>query len=181
MKCPNCKNNLSERINIGGVTIDKCFTCNGFWFDGDELRKAKDEKAIYAKWFDFDLWKEQPLFQAKETTRLCPLDCINLFKLNYGNSTVEIDACRKCNGIWTDRGEFEKIIEYVKNESDLELLRNYTKKLIEEGKEVFTGTESVRSEIADLLLVIKMFQYKFMVQHPILTKIIMTSIPPLTG
>jgi Zn-finger nucleic acid-binding protein len=179
MKCPNCKNNLSEKITIGAVTIDKCSSCGGTWFEGDELRKVKDEKAADAKWFDFDLWKDQSSFKAGEVDRICPLDNTKLFKLNYDSSSIEIDACKECNGIWLDKGEFEKIIEYVKNEGDLEILRNYTKNLIEEGKEVFSGPESFKSEIGDLLLLAKMFQYKFMAQNPILTKIIMTRIPPL--
>jgi len=179
MKCPNCKNVLNEKITIGVVVIDKCAVCNGSWFEGDELRKAEDEKAVDAKWFDFDLWKNQSSFRAEETDRICPLDDMKLFKLNYDNSSIEIDACKKCNSIWLDKGEFEKIIEYVKNEGDLEILRNYTKNLMEEGKEIFTGPENLKSEIADFLLLAKMFQYKFMAQNPILTKIIMTRIPPL--
>ena len=179
MRCPNCKNNLSEKITIGAITIDKCPVCSGSWFEGDELRKAEDEKAVYAKWFDFDLWKDQSSLKAEEVSKICPLDNTKLFKLNYDNSSIEIDACKKCSGIWLDKGEFEKIIEYVNSEGDLEILRNYTKNLIEEGKEIFTGPESLKSEIADFLLLAKMFQYKFMAQNLILTKIIMTRIPPL--
>ena len=179
MKCPNCKNSLNEKITVGAVAIDRCSACGGSWFEGDELRKAKDEKTADAKWFDFDLWKDQSLFKVEEVNRICPLDNAKLFKLNYDNSSIEIDACKECDGIWLDKGEFEKIIEYVKNEGDLEILRNYTKNLIEEGKEIFSGPESVKSEIGDLLLLTKMFQYKFMAQNPILTKIIMTRIPPL--
>jgi len=178
MICPNCKNNLSQKITIGAIAIDRCSACGGSWFEGDELRKAKDEKAPEAKWFDFDLWKDQSLFKAEEVNRICPLDNAKLFKLHYGDSTIEIDACKECNGIWLDKNEFEKIIKYVNRESDLEILRNYTKNLIEEGKEVFSGPESVESEIGDLLLLAKMFRYKFMAQNPILTKIIMTRIPP---
>src|SRR3989344_3072093 len=97
MTCPNCKHNLDKKVKLGSVVIDQCSSCLGFWFEGDELRKAKDEKNIYAKWFDFDLWKDQTSFKSKETNRICPIDGAKLFKLNYNTSSIEIDACKNCN------------------------------------------------------------------------------------
>ena len=179
MTCPNCKNILENKIVIGDVSVDKCDECDGLWFDNDELRKVKDEKNIYAKWFDFDLWKNHSLLAVAKSTKICPIYNIELFTLNYGDSNIKIDACKECGGIWLDKGEFKKIIEYVGKESDLELLRHYTKNLIKEGEEIFNGPENLKSEIIDLLLLIKMFQYKFMAQHPKLAKIIMTHVPPL--
>lgn len=174
MTCPKCKNQeLSEKIKIGSVTLDKCNSCGGTWFEGDELRQAKDEKATYAKWFDFDLWKDPKSFSAEEGEHVCPTDNLPLYKLHYGKSDIEIDACKECNGIWLDKGEFERIIEYVKKQADYDVLSDYMGNLIQEGKEVFSGPESLRSEAADVLLLIKLFQYKFMTQHPNLTQILL--------
>ncbi len=36
MKCPKCGFDL-EPISFRGVTIDKCFHCNGTWLDAGEL------------------------------------------------------------------------------------------------------------------------------------------------
>ena len=71
MKCPKCKKELSEKIKIGDVEIDRCPECGGLWFEKDELRLAKDKKAPEAKWvdieiedksinwFQFKLWKDK--------------------------------------------------------------------------------------------------------------------------
>jgi hypothetical protein len=36
MRCPKCGMGLGE-IDYRGIKIDKCFSCNGVWFDGGEL------------------------------------------------------------------------------------------------------------------------------------------------
>lgn len=38
MKCPKCGFDL-EPISFRGVTIDKCFHCNGSWLDAGELEQ----------------------------------------------------------------------------------------------------------------------------------------------
>ena len=166
MKCPTCNNQeLAKDTSIGSVNLNVCASCGGVWFKEDELRQAKDENAVYAKWFDFDLWKHPSSFSNVEGNRICPTDGSILHKLNYGDFDIEIDACKKCNGIWLDKHEFEKIIEYVKKQADYGIIFDYISNLIQEGKEVFSGPESLRSEIADFLLMIKLFQYKFATQH----------------
>ena len=173
MKCPNCQTNeLDQKIDVGSVSVDMCSICGGLWFEAEELRKAKDEEDKFSNWFDFDLWKDSEVFVATEGDRVCPTDDTKLHKLKYGDSIIEIDACRKCNGIWLDKEEFEKIMVYVKNQSSYEVLNNYTKNLIQEGKEVVNGPESFKSELADVLMLTKLFQYKFATQHPGITTVL---------
>ncbi len=188
MKCPKCKKELSEKIKIGDVKIDRCAKCGGFWFKKDELRLAKDKEAPEAKWIDveikdknlnwfqFDLWKDKIKFKAKKGIRYCPVDEISLYQINYGDTSIEIDVCGICSGIWLDKDEFKKIIDYVKNKAEYEVLYNYAKNLAQETKEIFVGPESIKSEVTDLLILIKLFKYKLAVQHPELVKLI-SSLP----
>jgi Zn-finger nucleic acid-binding protein len=184
MKCPKCKKELSDKIKIGDVKIDRCPKCGGLWFEKDELRLAKDKKAPEAKWMDveikdksinwfqLELWKDKMKFKAKKEIKYCPTDKIPLYSLNYDDSSIEIDVCGVCHGIWLDRGEFKKIIDYVKNKSEYEILYNYTKNLAQETKEIFVGPESIKSEVVDLLILVKLLKYKLMVQYPELIKLI---------
>ena len=91
---------------------------------------------------------------------MCPVDHVPMFKIKYKDSTVEIDACKKCLGVWLDKDEFKNIVEFVKGRSAYDLLHNYTKSVIEEGKEIFTGPESLKSEVSDFLMIVKLFQFK---------------------
>jgi len=183
MKCPKCKKELSEKIKIGDVKIDRCPKCGGFWFEKDELRLAKDKKALEARWVDAEirdksinwfqlkLWKDKLKFKAKKEIEYCPTDEIPLYKINYGDTPVEIDVCGVCHGVWLDKGEFKKIIDYTKNKAEYEMLHNYAKNLVRETKEIFVGLESIKSEVADLLMLIKLLKYKLMVQYPELVKL----------
>jgi Zn-finger nucleic acid-binding protein len=177
MKCPHCvTENLLDSVSVAAVPVNTCKTCGGIWFDHDELRQAKDTEVAYAKWYDFDLWENPDSFHDSPSDRLCPKDEQKLFTLAYADSEVQIDACKKCHGIWLDQSEFNKILQYVKTSADTEVLQNYFVNLAEEMKEIFTGPETFRSEVSDVLMLVDMFKYKFSVQHPKLLKVL-TNVP----
>ncbi len=53
MRCPKCGMDLSE-IDYKGITIDKCFHCNGIWLDAGELETiSKLEQSVMVNLFDF--------------------------------------------------------------------------------------------------------------------------------
>lgn len=184
MKCPKCRKELSEKIKIGDVKIDRCPKCGGLWFEKDELRLAKDKEAPEARWVDveikdksinwlqFDFWKDKVKFKVKKGMKCCPIDEIPLYQVNYGDTPIEIDVCGICFGIWLDKGEFKKIVDYAKNKADYETLHNYAKNLVLETKEIFIGPESIKSEVTDLLVLIKLLKYKLAAQHPALVELI---------
>lgn len=184
MNCPKCKTQkLSEKVSVGDVVIDRCSFCGGLWFERDELRLAKDKKVKDARWVDielkdekldwfkFELWKNKLKFKAAKDIKFCPHCKTPLYKVAYGDSDVKIDICGICGGIWLDQGEFKKIIKYVKNKAYYEVLNNYMKNLILETKEIFIGPESMRSEVADLLVLTKLLKYKLAAQYPTLIKL----------
>ncbi|OGE74441.1 MAG: hypothetical protein A3I07_00800 [Candidatus Doudnabacteria bacterium RIFCSPLOWO2_02_FULL_42_9] len=176
MKCPNNHESFQE-IKFGNVKVDRCSECEGLWFNHDELRQAKDVQDEYAKWFDVDLWKDEKDFKSTSSTKLCPIDNVPLYEIDYGNSGVKIDACKTCQGIWLDKDEFKHLIDYIKKSYPYDLAFNYTKSILEEGKEIFTGPESLKSEITDFLLLVKLVQFKVFIS-PTLTNVILNL--PLT-
>ena len=44
MNCPACDGEFRER-KIAGIALDECGSCNGIWFDGDELEKYRSALA----------------------------------------------------------------------------------------------------------------------------------------
>ena len=63
-------------------------------------------------------------------------------------------------------------MEYLKKEGAYEVLNDYSKKLLSEFWEIFTGPESLREEVSDFLTLSKILQYKFSAQHQDVAKII---------
>jgi Zn-finger nucleic acid-binding protein len=165
MNCPNDQEQL-EKVLFHDVEVDYCPKCLGVWFDKDELRLAKDDKDKDLNWVDIDLWRDKSKFHVAHSKRLCPVDRTMLVETRYDNSRTKVDFCKMCNGIWLDRGEFKQIINYLKNKSDYEVLNHYTKNLAVELWEVFSGPETFREELADFFTLLKLFNYKFITQHP---------------
>jgi len=145
MLCPVCKIGLQEAIfcNVG---INYCPKCLGIFFEEEELRWAKDEKDGNLNWLDIDLWERKSSFKITRGEKFCPACRLPLYEVNYGNSKIKADLCNLCRGIWLDRGEFKKIIEYLKAKASYQVLNNYLKNLIEEFWEIFTGPETLREE-----------------------------------
>jgi len=171
MLCSICKISLEEAIfcNVG---VNFCPECLGSWFEEEELRWAKDEKDKNLNWLDIDLWKDEKKFKISSGMKLCPSCRLPLYEIYYGDSRVIVDLCNLCRGIWLDRGEFKKIIEYLKKRADYEVFNNYFQNLMKEFWEIFTGPETFREEILDFLTILKLLNYKFTIQHPNLAKLI---------
>ena len=165
MNCPNDNEQL-EKVLFHNVEVDYCPKCLGVWFDKDELRLAKDDKDKELNWVDVDLWRDKSKFHVSRGDKHCPVDRAGLQEVTYDQSKTKVDFCKMCGGIWLDRGEFKQIINYLKNKSDYEILHRYSKSFATQLWEVFSGPEGFRSELADFLMLIKLFNYKFITQHP---------------
>ncbi len=171
MLCPICKIELSEAI-LHKAGIDYCSKCLGLWFEKDELRQAKDEKDKALNWLDVDLWKDTGKFKISPGQKLCPWCRLPLYETSYGDSDIKVDLCNVCQGIWLDRGEFKKIIQYLKEKGSYEVLHHYVKSLSQEFREIFIGPETLKEEIDDFLTILKLLNYKFTAQHPNIAKTI---------
>ena len=171
MLCPVCKKPLDKAI-FYGVEVDYCPNCLGIWFEEDELRLAKDEKDKDLRWLDIDLWKDESKFRVSRSPKLCPSCKLPLYSVNYGDSNIKVDICNVCHGVWLDRGEFKKIIDYLKNKSNFEILNNYIKDLAKEFWEIFAGPETFQDEVLDFVTILKLLNYKLITQHPAISSII---------
>ncbi len=176
MKCPNDNTEL-EQMLFHEVEVDYCPRCLGMWFDKDELAYAKDDKDKQLNWLDIDIWRDKAKFHISKSTRHCPYCSAGLVQVGYdshssneGQTHVKIDFCKNCEGLWLDRGEFKQIMVYLKKKADYEILHRYIKNLITELWEVFTGPQGLRGELADFLMLSKLLNYKFAVQHPFINK-----------
>jgi uncharacterized protein len=171
MKCPVCKKPLLSTL-FNNVEVDYCPFCLGFWFDENELRYAKDASDENLNWLDTDLWKNEKDFKVSRGIRICPHCRVPLYEVYYGNSRVAVDVCNLCHGVWLDRAEFKKIMDWLSQEANNEVLHNYTKNLFKQSIEVFTGPETIREEILDFITILKLLNYKFAAQHPLISKMI---------
>jgi len=106
MKCINDSEDL-EKKDVKDVTIDVCNKCGGGFFDKGEIEKLIKNDASESMFFS-----GKPTGEPKPYRRgICPrCDGImtKVTKIYKGDST-SILVCDDCNGIWLDRGQFDKI------------------------------------------------------------------------
>ncbi len=102
MNCPKCQvaKLIKRRAKGKGFSVEYCVKCKGVWFDRYELDEVMPE-AI----------KELgiPREAKKDKECLCPKCNKALYTFDYPQTHVTIDMCKKCGGLWVDRGEFKEI------------------------------------------------------------------------
>ena len=172
MKCPNCDGKLEPRT-FNKVNINECDKCHGLWFDRDELRKAKDSTDSDLAWLDFDIFEEKEnKYSKSESHRHCPKDNTKLNKLTYSHSSVSIDACPTCHGIFLDKDEFEKIIKFLESEVVENTSGDWAKEALSQFGQILDGEEMKASEFKDLLTVLKLGETRLSAEHEKITAVL---------
>ncbi len=170
-KCPECKVALEERV-LESITVDECPACKGIWYDKDELRLAKDAADPDLTWLDFDLWKHEDEFSPSPSSLECAVCGAQMVSLEYGHTGVRIEHCPECGSNWLSKNAFEKIIAALEDELLNKSLSEYLKTTLKEGKEIVTGHESFLSEWKDFSTVLRLMEYRLMVEKPSLSGMI---------
>lgn len=109
--CPKCKGPLEPKRK-DEIEIDQCPRCGGLWLDRGEFNILTAESTVYRE----EKLKEEyrrPVLP----DRIEYIPCVRCGKLmtrkNYGLiSGVIMDECGR-HGIWLDRGELEKIRQFI--------------------------------------------------------------------
>lgn len=99
--CPKCRTKVLVERTLGDDTtrIDICPSCKGGWFDSSELASVLTVAVETLK----------PDHDAPETPYSCPKCNIALHQIEYPETSIEVDVCNQCHGIWLDRGEFRRL------------------------------------------------------------------------
>lgn len=166
MNCPDCAIELAPK-DYKDIEIHECKNCGGKWFERGQLKSAKDNENENMRWLDFDPFGEdaEELSIVSEGKK-CPKCSKNMTSLKYSKSSVIIDKCRDCEGVWLDSGEFPKIIQYIENVINTESAREYSIETFNQFIKVLTGSENVGSEIKDLMALVKLLEIRIAAEHP---------------
>jgi uncharacterized protein len=95
--CPKCSGNLEDIVREG-LPLERCYDCDGTWFDAGELAVV------------LGVSRRVRLTGARATELRCikcPAEL--LVELPYPGTEVDIDTCPDCRGIWLDGGELKAL------------------------------------------------------------------------
>jgi Zn-finger nucleic acid-binding protein len=106
VKCPKCATDTLVDFKVDDVVVNRCSSCDGIWFDADELSQLLAEDARQVTQLRRGSLREE--LAGKKG--VCPREGGELLRVYSAvNRSVIIDACPDCRGIWLDGGEFEKL------------------------------------------------------------------------
>lgn len=130
-ECPRCSAGAAERSSagdapslsahlVGETLLDECSSCGGVWLEAaafDRLVKSRDEQAtvLAGRGPHLELDAFERGSGGLEAPRYVPCpECHHLMnRKNFGDlSGVIVDVC-KPHGIWFDRDELGRIIQFV--------------------------------------------------------------------
>jgi len=108
-KCPDCGNSLHKVITSTQygtqIKLDQCFDCGGIWFDNLELYPLPKEEIEKIENIKLDKLQENSfLGNGKKACPKCGIELERLKDYNFPEG-LEAEQCKKCGGIWMNRGE----------------------------------------------------------------------------
>lgn len=96
-------------LELEQVEVDYCIGCAGVWLDAGELELLLETDEERERLIN--LFKEAA--EVKEKSYNCPICGKQMKKSEIGEKgKVVVDKCRKNHGIWFDKGELKKVVEF---------------------------------------------------------------------
>jgi uncharacterized protein len=144
--CPNCGTNLNE-YKLFRMRFEGCPKCKGIWLIKDELRDLKNKlRHGSMRWMNDEIDAIENT-SARVTNRRC-IKCksVNMVAVQFGKSSIIIDWCPQCHGMWLDRDEFKALTDYLWAEEVGMKPREIEKDALEEVKKILTGGPESRVE-----------------------------------
>ena len=169
-KCPTDRANL-DLYKLLGVQFEGCPKCHGMWLDKDELRKLKNQiNDGQLHWLNREVDNLDSV-SAVSSSRACPkCPSSTLRSIIFGQSKVVIDSCPQCHGIWLERGEFDSITTYLRDEATNATPHDIALELRDDLKKTASGEgpESRLAEVGDAAAAVEALANAVVFDHPAL-------------
>jgi Zn-finger nucleic acid-binding protein len=169
-KCPVDSQTL-DLYQLAHIKFEGCPKCHGMWLDKDELRKLKNTvNDGQLHWLNREIENIEKA-SAIVSSRSCPkCPFSKLRSVIFGHSSVLIDWCPNCHGIWLDRAEFNSIADYLREEAANATPSDIAHELAQDVKEIVTGEgpESRVAKLGDAAAAIEAWANAIIFEHPAL-------------
>jgi len=178
-QCPACGSGLNQ-YSIYSINFEGCPKCKGIWLIKDELRKLKNKVQDGSlRWLNDEI-ENMGKTSVVATQRPC-VKCktAKMVSVIFGKSSILIDWCPQCHGMWLDRGEFEAITDYLKRELIHMRPKEIEKQVAADAKRIISGGPENRfNEVLDAEAAVSALINATIFEHPALFNLC-TSIPRL--
>lgn len=170
--CPTCGQSLFV-YSIFSMDFEGCPKCKGIWLIKDELRKLKNKvNGGSTRWLNDEI-EDMERTSALLTNRTC-VKCktTRMVSVIFGKSSVIVDWCPQCHGVWLDKGEFDAIAEYLREELSAMHPKDVEKLVAEDFERVWSGGPETRTqELLDAGAAVSALINTTIFDHPALYKL----------
>src|SRR5205814_3194949 len=139
LRCPRCRVEMS-RVMLGTSAISECGQCNGIWLDSKTFDQICNDREQQATAFGAMFGPSQHV-QGEPAARYVPCPVCNqiMNRINFAHrSGVVVDVCRP-HGIWFDRDELRKIVEFIRA-GGLDRARDEEKQQLDDARRELEAT-----------------------------------------
>ena len=159
------------------MDFEGCPKCKGVWLVKDELRKLKNRVNDGSmRWLNDEI-EDMEKTSARVTDRSCvQCEATKMVSVLFGKSSVMIDWCPQCHGVWLDKGEFEAITAYLREELGAMHPKDIEKLAAEDIERVWSGGPETRvQELLDARAAVSALINATIFDHPSLFKLCTTA------
>lgn len=114
MNCPECKEAL-VKASVGGMDLNQCHRCGGVWLDQSLFERVaadREKRGAVLGALPGDQARG-PVPGENVHYRRCPTCGQMMNRTNYGRiSGVILDTC-KAHGVWFDKDELRRVLEFI--------------------------------------------------------------------
>ena len=142
LKCPECKEALMK-ASVGSVDLSQCHRCGGVWLNQDLFERVAADREERGTVLGALPGNQAKAVIAPETVhyRPCP-ECGRMMnRTNYGHiSGVILDTCKE-HGIWFDKDELRRVLEFIQK-GGLDKVREHQIRALEDEKRLAIAARS---------------------------------------
>jgi len=165
--CPSCDGSLVSK-EVHEHVVLRCLDCGGIWLSRETIDKIKEGRDESIEWPDNLSEYAGELEVEPERKMECPGDGAALVSVKYGSSSVIVDVCPVCGGVWFDHGEFGKVAEDISDAEVEKTSLDYLKNFMRDLAEVVTGDKTASEELGDAGKTWHLFINRLAIDHPLL-------------
>lgn len=173
-KCPACGKAL-DLYSAFSMEFEGCPKCKGLWLIKDELRKLKNRTEDgRLRWLNDEIENIEKTAVIPASRFCVKCHSVKMVSVVFGKSSIVIDWCPQCHGMWLDRGEFVSVIEYLNQEATEASSKQIAREVFKDIKKVWTGgPESRIDEVLDTASAISGSINATIFEHPALFSLCM--------
>ena len=112
MICPVCKKAMIV-VEHHQIELDYCSVCRGVWFDSGELELFLESAKLSSPSLAIKDILSLPEVKSSHKRRRCPICGHGMKETVIGQPTINIDVCRRGDGLWFDGGEVRELLRQL--------------------------------------------------------------------